>query len=185
LTVVARRSSSDPVSHYLATGEHVVWRHQPSARALVFNRLPTVIIVVLMTAFLVVIGLNSLGDLFIGPFEPSPWLIFPAGAALFFLVLLYFFLNTLWNHTRHLLDSWDTHYALTDRRLIVVCGRGIIEYDASYFHKMEPLDGEHGKQTLLFDWGPGSKGREYYRERIAGLPDAQKLERLIRDTLRP
>ena len=33
--------------------------------------------------------------------------------------------------------------------------------------------------------GVGSKGRKYYRGRIAALPDAKKLERLIRDTLRP
>jgi hypothetical protein len=183
--MTARRSSSDPVSHYLERGERVVWRHQPSARALFYNRLPPVIIVAAMTAFLVTVGVNVAGTSMPPlPIQPDAWLIFPAGVALFFLVLLYFFLSTLWNQTRHLLDSWDTHYALTDRRFIVVSGRGIFDYDASYFRKMASVSREHGKQLLMFDWGVGSKGRQCYRDRIAGLPDAAKLERLIRDTLR-
>jgi hypothetical protein len=181
--MTARRSSSDPVLRYLATGERIVWRHQPSSRALFYNRLPTVIIVLAMTAALVVIGANVVGSLS-GPLDLGAWLILLAGAGLFFLVLLYFFLRTLWNHTRHLLDSCDTHYALTNRRFIVASGRGVIEYDAPYFRKMEALDGVQGKQMLMFDWGVGSRGREYYRDRIAGLPDSQKLERLIRETLR-
>jgi hypothetical protein len=183
--MTARRSSSDPISRYLETGERTVWRHQPEARALFYNRLPSVIIVLLTTAGLVAIGWNVVGNaLSPGPYALSAWMILPAGVALFFAVLLYFFLGTLWNHTRHLLDSWNTHYALTDRRFIVVSGRGIVDYDASYFRKMEPVSGKHGKQLLMFDWGVGRKRREYYRERIAGLPDAAKLERLIRDTLR-
>lgn len=173
------------MSHYLATGERVVWRHQPDARALFYNRLPTVIIVLLMIAFLLVIGFNVFGNSIAWPPALNVWLIPTAAMALFFAVLLYFFLSTLWNHTRHLLDSWDTHCALTDKRLLVVSGRGVIEYDASYFAQMEPIAGEHGKQVLMFDWGVGHRGREYYRDRIAALPDAQKLERLIRETLRP
>lgn len=183
--MTARRSSSDPVSRHLETGERIVWRHQPEPRALFYNRLPTVIILVLMAAFVAVIGANVAGSAMSGePLEMSAWLILPAGVGLFFLVLLYVFLSTLWNHTRHLLDSWSTHYALTDHRFLVVSGRGVIAYGAPYFHKMESVSGEPGKHVLLFDWGVGSKGREYYRDRIAGLPDAAKLERLIRETLR-
>jgi hypothetical protein len=182
--MTARRSSSDPVSHHLATGERIVWRHQPAARALMFNRLPTVIIILAMIAFVVVISINTLSSVTGGaPIELGAWLIWPAAIALFFLVLLYVFLRTLWSHASYFLDSWSTHYALTDRRFMVVSRRGVTDYDASYFHKMDPVDGEHGKQLLMFDWGVGSKGREYYRDRIAGLPDAKKLERLIRDTL--
>jgi hypothetical protein len=66
---------------------------------------------------------------------------------------------------------------------MVVSGRRAIDYDASYFRKMKPLGGGAGAQVLLFDWGIGSRNREYYRDRIAGLPDAPKLERLIRQTL--
>jgi hypothetical protein len=183
--MIARRSTSDPVSPYLATGERVVWRHQPEPGILMRNRLPTVIIVLLMTAFLVVIGVNvvrsAMGPL---PTQLDAWLILPAAAGLFFLVLLYFFLTAIWSHARFLLDSWSTHYALTDRRFLVVSNRGVVEYDASYFRKMEPLGGAPGAQVLAFDWGPSRKRRENYRDRIAGLPDAAKLERLIRDTLR-
>lgn len=172
------------MSHYLDTGERIVWRHHPAARALMFNRLPVVIIVFAMTVFIVVIGFNVIGSTVGGAtIEPSPWLILPAGVAAFFLVLLYFFITALWSHTSFFLDSWSTYYALTDRRFLVVSRRGVIEYDASYFRKMEPLGGERGTQVLMFDWGVGSKGREYYRDRIAGLPDAQKLEHVIRDTL--
>lgn len=146
------------------------------------NRLPTVIIVLLMTAFVVGIGVSILSN-FVEPFETGSWFIFPAAIALFFVVLLYFFLSTLWSHTRYFFDSWSTHYALTDRRFVVVSGRGVIEYDASYFRSMEALGGEPGRQVLMFDWGVGHKGREYHRDRIAALPDSQKLERLIRETL--
>jgi hypothetical protein len=119
--MVARRSSSDPVSRFLAIGERIVWRHEPEPRALVYSRLPTVIIVAAMTAFLVVIGANVVGASIPAlPVEPSAWLILPAGAVLFFLVLLYVFLSTFWNHLRSLLESWDTHYVLTDRRFMVV-----------------------------------------------------------------
>jgi hypothetical protein len=183
--MTARRSSSDPVSQYLETGERIVWRHQPLPRALFYNRLPSVIIVLITTAGLMLIAWNVIGNTIgPGPFALQRWLILPAGVALFFCVLLYFFFSALWNHSRHLLDSWNTHYALTDRRFIVVSGRGMIDYDASYFRKMAPRGGEHGTQVLAFDWRAGRKGREDYRDRIAALPDAQKLERLIRDTLR-
>lgn len=183
--MTARRSSSDPVSHHLASGEHIVWRHQPTARALMFNRLPALIVVLAIAAFVVVIGVNVVGAA-IGPLpvEPDTWLILPAGATLFFLVLLYFFATAAWSHVGLLLDSWSTHYALTDRRFMVVSPRGVMAYDASYFHKMESLGGGPGAQVLTFDWGLGRKGREYYRARLAGLPDAKKLERLIRATLR-
>lgn len=184
--MTARRASSDPVSHYLERGERIVWRHQPEPRALFRHRLPGVIVVLLMTAGLTLIGWNVIGSAAGGalPRTLEPWLILPAGVALFFLVLLYFFLSALWNHTRHLLDSWNTHYALTDRRFIIVSGRGIVAYDASYFRKMQASGGAHGNQLLMFDWGVGRKRREYYREGVAGLPDAAKLERLIRDTFR-
>lgn len=183
--MTARRSSSDPVSLYLKTGERIVWRHQPSVRALVFNRLPTVIIIVLLTAFLAVIAFNVIGNTLVGGFELAPWLILPAAVALFFAVLFYFFLSTLWNHTRYLLDSWDTHYGLTDRRFIIVSGRGITEYDASYFKIMEPLGGETGTQVLAFDWRIGRRGRKHFHDRIAALPDSAKLAQLIRATLDP
>ncbi len=183
--MTARRSTSDPVSHHLQRGERIVWRHQPAGRALFYNRLPALILVAAITAFFVTIALNVIGaSLPALPLQPDTWLILPAGVTLFFLVLLFFFLSTFWNHLRALLDSWDTHYALTGRRFIVVSGRRVYHYDASYFRKMEPLGGEHGKQLLMFDWGVGRKNRAYYRDRLAGLPDAQKLERLIRETLR-
>lgn len=173
------------MSAHLETGERIVWRHQPDARTLLHNRLPTVIIVTLMTAFIVGVGVSTLGTTIRGaPLEPGPPLIATAAIALFFLVLLYFFLSMLWNHARYLLDGWSTHYALTDRRFLVVSRRGLTAYDASFFHKMDALGGEPGKQVLMIDWGVGSRGREYFRDRIAGLPDAAKLERLIRDTLR-
>lgn len=47
---------------------------------------------------------------------------------------------------------------------------------------MEPLGGDSGAQALLLNCRMNKKGREYYRDRIAGLPDAAKLERLIRET---
>lgn len=184
--MVARRSSSDPVSHYLVTGETIVWRHQPPARTLFYNRLPLVIIVLAMTAFVLVIAANVVGSaLGPPPYEPSAWLILPAGAALFFCLLLYAFAGAAWNHIRFLTDSWSTHYALTDRRFVIVSNRGVINYDASFFRKMEALGGASGEHILLFDWGPAGKRKtDHYRDRIAGLPDASKLERLIRDTLR-
>lgn len=183
--MTARRSSSDPISQYLATGERIVWRHRPEARALFYNRLPSVIIILLMTIGVAAIGWTVVGNaLGPGPYALDAWLILPAGAALFFAVLLFVFLSTLWDHTRQLLDSWDTHYALTDRRFLIVSGRGIVDYDASYFRKMEAGGGESGRQVLAFDWRLGNKRRPNYRNRIAALPDAAKLERLIRDTLR-
>ncbi len=184
--MTARRSSSDPVSHYLNTGERVVWRHQPSPRTLFFNRLPGFVIALAIASFVVVIGLNLVSStLAPGPLEVGPWLVFPAAIGLFFLVLLYFFLRALWNHLGGLRDSWSTHYALTDRRFIIVSSRGVIEYDAAYFHKMEALGGAPDGQVLLFDYGPARRGRENFRDRIAGLPNARELEHLIRDTLRP
>lgn len=185
--MTARRSSSDPVSHYLETGERIVWRHQPSPRALFFNRLPAFIIILAMTGFVVVVGLNVVGNsLGSAPIEVGPWLVLPAAACLFFLVLLTFFLSFLWNHFRGLLDSSSTHYALTDRRFLVVSERGMIEYDASYFKVMEASGGEAGRQVLLFDYGPsGRHKRDGFRDRIAALPNAKKLEQLIGETLRP
>jgi hypothetical protein len=186
--VTARRSSSDPVSRYLATGERVVWRHQPAARTLVRNRLPVVIVVWAMTAFVMVIGWNVVSSAMPETFPVAlePWLVLPAGALLFFLVLTFFFLRTAWEHTSHLLDSWSTHYALTDRRFLVVSRRGLIEYDASYFRIIDARGGGPDAHVLLFDYGPSGKHkRDNFRDRVAGLPDAQKLKQLIQDTLRP
>ncbi len=185
--MTARRSSSDPVSHYLNAGEHVVWRHQPSPRVLFFNRLPGLLIVLAMTSFIVVIGLNVIGSaLGPDPIEAGSWLVLPAAAGIFFLVLLHFFLRFLWRHLGGLRDSWSTHYALTDRRFMVVSNRGLIEYDAAYFRIMDARGGAPGGQVLLFDYGPsGKQKRDNFRDRIAGLPNSQQLEQLIRDTLRP
>lgn len=184
--MTARRSSSDPVSHYLKTGERIVWRHQPSPRALFFNRLPAFIIVAAMTCFVVAVGVSVVGAaLGPSPAEMGAWLVVPAAAGLFFLVLLYFFLNALWSHFRGLLDSLSTIYALTDQRFLVVSSRGIIDYDASYFRIMDACSGEHGRQVLLFDYGPsGRRRRDTFRDRLAALPNAEQLEQLIRHTLR-
>ena len=186
--MTARRSSSDAISHYLKTGERVVWRHQPASKTLFYNRLPTLIIVLVMTAGLIAIGSNVVASALPGPGPVAldAWLILPAGALLFFLVLLYFFLGAAWNHFRFLLDSWSTHYALTDQRFLIVSSRGVIEYDAPDFHVMEARGGAPGGQVLLFDYGPSGKHkRDNFRDRIAGLPDSKQLEQLIRDTLRP
>lgn len=183
--MTARRSTSDPVSHYLETSERVVWRHQPAGRVLFYNRLPSVILIAAITAFLITVAVNVIGtSLPPLPLQPDTWLVLPAAVTLFFAVLLYFFLSTFWNHLRSLLDSWDTHYALTNRRFIVVAGRRAFKYDASYFSKMAPVGGKHGEQVLAFDWRIGHRRRYYHHDRLAGLPDAEKLERLIRETLR-
>lgn len=185
--MAARRSSSDPVSHHLAAGERIVWRHQPTPRTLFYNRLPSLVLVLIMAAFIVWasfnIASNALPNMM--PTEFTPWLIVPALLIGFALVLIYFYASFVWRHLGALIDSWSTHYVLTDRRFMIVSKRGVIDYDASYFRKMEPLGGAPGAQVLAFDWGRLPRGRENYRNRIAGLPDATKLERLIRETLRP
>ncbi len=185
--MTARRSTSDPVSPYLETGERVVWRHRPDGRALFYNRLPALVIVLLIMAFVggvaTMIISNALPDQM--PTEFSMWFIVPAIFIGFVLFILYFFVRFIWNELANLFASWSTLYALTDRRFMIVSQRGVIDYDASYFRKMDPVAGEPGKHVLLFDWGPSGKSQtDTYRARIACLPDAQKLERLIRDTLR-
>jgi membrane protein implicated in regulation of membrane protease activity len=184
--MTARRSSSDPVSHHLAAGERIVWRHQPTPRALFYNRLPSLVLVLIMTAFIAWVSFNIVSNTLPNamPTEFTPWLIAPAFFIAFVLVLIYFYARFVWRHLGSLVDSWSTHYALTDRRFMIVSKRGVIDYGASYFRKMEPLGGAPGAQALAFDWGRLPKGRENYRDRIAGLPDAAKLERLIRETLR-
>ncbi|QGZ93273.1 hypothetical protein DSM104635_00082 [Terricaulis silvestris] len=141
-----------------------------------------------MTAFVIVIGWNVVSSAIPESFPVAldPWLALPAGALLFSLVLSFFFLRAAWEHTSALLDSWSTHYALTDRRFIIVSRRGLIDYDASYFHVMDARGGGSDAHVLLFDYGPSGKHkRDNFRGRIAGLPDAQKLKQLIQDTLRP
>lgn len=184
--MTARRASSDPISRHLETGERVVWRHQPTPRALFYNRLPSLVIILIMTAFIVWVSFNAISNASPNamPTELTLWLIVPALFIVFALVLLYFYARFIWRHVGALIDSWHTHYALTDRRFMIVSKRGVIDYDASYFHKMEPLGGAPGAQVLAFDWGRLPRGRVNYRDRIAGLPDSAKLERLIRDTLR-
>jgi hypothetical protein len=183
--MTARRSSSDPVSRHLKTGERIVWRHRPDGRTLFFNRLPSFVIAVAMTAFVLVIGVNVVSTA-IGP-DPitlSAWLVLPAAAGLFFLALLSVFAKALRNYFSHLTDSWTTHYALTDQRFIIASAHGPLEYDASYFRITQALGGKTGAQILLFDYGPsGKSGRNGFRNRIAGLPDSTKLKHLIQDTL--
>lgn len=185
--MTARRASSDPVSKYLQTGERVVWRHQPAPRALFFNRLPAFILILLFIAFagwmLWQFVTATLAD-FSGPW--GVWLVVPFVFLLFLGALLSSFLSFAWGALRNLLDSWNTHYALTDRRFMIVSERGLIEYGAELFAKMEPLGGKAGEHVLLLDWGPAGKHkREQFRERIAALPDSRKLEKLIRETLKP
>jgi hypothetical protein len=185
--MTARRSSSDPVSRYLATGERVVWRHQPAARTLFWNRLPTFIVVSLFVLFGSWITAHFLSGAIGGTRvqQADAWLIMPWAFVLFSVILLAAFLRFAWQHLAALLDSWSTHYALTDRRFMIVSRRGLIEYDASYFTKMEAVDGERGRQILRFDYGPfGKQRRDAFRDRITALPDAKKLEHLIRQTLR-
>lgn len=184
--MTARRSTSDPVSEFLKTGERVVWRHQPSPRVLFVNRLPATILVLLLVVF----GSWITAHFFAGAWGGNAgqrldaWAVMPWAFVLFSVILVVAFIRFAWVHVGSLLDSWSTHYALTDRRFMIVSKRGVIEYDASYFRKMEALGGETGTQVLAFDWRVGRRRREYYHERIAGLPDAQELQRLIRETLR-
>lgn len=179
---------SDPVSPYLEAGERIVWRHQPDSRTLFCNRLPNLVIVLPLAGFVAwacyqVVG-NALPDRM--PTEFSVWLIIPAGFVGFALYLLYWYAVFIRRSLGSLLDSSSTHYALTDRRFMIVSARGVIEYDASYFEKMEAGAGAPGAEILLFNWGPaGRRRRSFYRDRIAALPDAKALERLIRATLRP
>ncbi len=183
----ARRSTSDPVSSYLQTGERVVWRHQPTPRVLFYNRLPGALVAAAMSAFVMWIGWSVAGAALPrgALVRLDFWTLFGFALPIFFAVLVLFTLIGLWGHAGALRDSWSTHYALTGRRFLVVSRRGVIEYDAPYFHKMEALDGAPGEQVLLFDWGLARRGREHFRARIAALPDAKKLERLIRETLKP
>jgi hypothetical protein len=183
--VVAQRSSSDPVSRRLMTGERIVWRHQPDARTLFYNRLPGLVVTVLTATFVVWVCTRLIMRVMpaASPAELDVWIIIPASVVLLSLVVLSLLAHVVWGQVRALIDSDGTHYALTDRRLMVVSARGMIEYDVSYFHKMESVDGAPGRQVLLFDWRRGRRGRYHFRDRIAGLPDAKQLERLIRDTL--
>ncbi|MGD9814601.1 MAG: hypothetical protein AB7Q23_14645 [Hyphomonadaceae bacterium] len=185
--MTARRSTSDPVSHDLQTGERVVWRHQPAPRVLFYNRLPGALLALAMSAFVMWIGWSIAGAALprATPAHLDLWTLLGFVPAIFFAVLVLFFLIALWGHAAALHDSWSTHYALTGRRFVVVSRRGVIEYDAPYFWKMEALGGAPGEQVLLFDWGLARRGREYFRARIAALPDAKKLEHLIRATLKP
>lgn len=185
--MTARRASSDPVSKYLQTGERVVWRHQPAPRALFFNRLPVFVISLAFVGFVgwVVwqVFANSFADF---PRQLGAWIVVPFAFALLGGAILIALLTFAWGSLRALLDSANTHYALTDRRLMIVSERGLIDYSGDYFAKTEPLGGAPGAQVLLFDWGPaGRRRRDSFRDRIAALPDSRQLDALIRQTLKP
>lgn len=185
--MTARRSSSDPVSHHLKTGERIVWRHQPDARALFYNRLPHFIVMLAFIAFGSWIAALFLSGAIGGnkAQQLDAWLIMPWAFALFAILLLVAFLRFGLASLGSLLDSWNTHYALTDQRFMVVSHRGLVEYDASHFRVTEARGGAVGRQVLLFDYGPsGKQKRDQFRDRIAALPDSHKLEQLIRSTLR-
>lgn len=184
--MTARRSTSDPVSEFLKTGERVVWRHQPDPRTLLYNRLPATIVVLVFVVF----GSWVAAHFFAGAAggnaaqRRDDWAAMPWAFVLFSVILVAAFIRFAWVHVGSVLDSWSTHYALTNRRFMIVSRRGVIEYDATYFRKMEALGGAPGAQVLAFNWGRLPKGRENYRNRIAALPDSKKLEQLIRETLR-
>ncbi|MEZ6023747.1 MAG: hypothetical protein R3C16_10135 [Hyphomonadaceae bacterium] len=186
--MTARRSTSDPVSEFLDPDERVVWRYQPASRALFRARLPPLLLMLAITAFVGWVATRIIRQSLPAemPTEFSLWFIVPAafiGMALFVLFLI---ARLAWESLQKLIDSWSTHYALTDRRFMVVCNRGLIAFDASFFQQMEILSGAEGEQMLLFDYGPSGRRRlNTYRERIAGLSDAAALEQLIRKTLRP
>lgn len=187
--MTARRASSDPVSEFLQTGERVVWRHQPSSRALFFNRLPQLIIGLALLAFVGWVFARFFVDAFAGiTSAPAPgfWIAIPLAFVLLGGAILVAFLAFVWRSLRSLLDSADTHYALTAHRFMIVSARGLIDYGPEFFSKMEPLGGKDGAQVLLFDWGPSGKSRrDAFRDRIAALPNAKELEALIRQTLKP
>lgn len=187
--MTARRSSADPVSAFLETGERIVWRHRPSPRTLFFNRAPQFVISLMLIGFLGWILWQFLRDALLGAASAQAlgiWLVVPFAFLLFGVAIMVAFLSFGWHALGALLDSWSTHYALTDRRFMIVSDRGLIEYGPAYFANMAPLAGRTDAQVLLFDWGPVRKSRrDSFRNSIAALPDSKKLERLIRDTLKP
>lgn len=183
--VNARRSTYDPEAPYLGPGERVVWRHAPPPAALAANRAPELILILAFTGALVWIGAGLVRTAApVALPHGAMAMALTAGEVIFWLVIFYFFGRTAWRAFGTFRDSWSTSYALTGKRLLVISRRGVLEYDSSCFHRTEAVRRD---SILMFDWGDigGKARREGFRARIAGLDSADKLAKLIRETLRP
>jgi hypothetical protein len=161
----------DPFAAHLAAGERIVWRQSPAPLTLLRHKLAALPAIAFFSLGAILPGIAGLG-LDGGGVQP----VTLAFAAVFGAITVALFAAFVTD----IVDGWRTHYALTDRRLIVATRGRVESHDARAFDRMERIG-----DTLRFAWGPSGRRSAAFQHHLAGLADAARAEALIVATLRP
>ncbi len=126
-------NSDDPIADELAPGERVLWRQRAKPGPLARSRLPAVFFMLVWAGFawswtsIVVFGM---GALLFAQGLTLPVLLFPLVFLSVGALFSWIGAVNLWARICDLRDAWKTHYAVTNRRLIVASPDWVTSYEA-------------------------------------------------------
>jgi hypothetical protein len=172
----------DPVLAALAPGERVVWRQQAPAERLARKLVFPIGFLIVWCGFLGYFLVTFAADAFTGLRTEgvNGFTLFSVAGAIFLAAIIQVGARALWSRARDYMHRDATHYALTDRRLLIASPRGAVVYGHADVARSEARD-----RDILFDWGT-SGGRyrsEGFRAELLDIADAARVLALIKNTL--
>jgi hypothetical protein len=156
-----------PAARELTPGERLLWTGRAYPPLALLAALPQA-----------AIGLFWTGGMLLSLLGGAP----RGFGALWWLFLLAIGLWLLSAPLRHLIRAARTHYALTDRRLLVRIGGRLVTVDRRAIPGVERLPRGGGRASLRIPFGvwrdsDGDRRQDYVW--LSGLADAQQVERLL------
>lgn len=173
----------DPFAAQLGAGERILWRQTAPPLRLAASKLPGLGFALVWAGFSwtwTFLALSAIGPaLFDGGANALD------GAAILFVLIGGLFsivgIVMMWGVIADLIDSWRTHYALTNKRLLIISGGRVTTYQGDAFDQIERTrDG-----TIRFAWGPTSRRHAGFTATLIGVADPVHLEDLIRTHFGP
>ena len=173
----------DRVAQSLAPDERIVWRQKAAAEQLAFGKSIPLVFALLWSSFSWgIAGLTVYAHWFAPETDvnaaAAPWPVLVI-TGLFSLIGFAF----VWATATDFIASWSTHYALTDRRLMIVSRFATESFYCDAFGSScvtgGPLVG-----AVAFAWGPVGRRGVGYTSTLVGVRDPHRVVALIRQTLR-
>lgn len=176
------RTAADPVLSHLAPHEHVIWSQQAPRDRLVRAGVVPVMFLVVWCGFIGFV-LTDFARMALAAVRHGIdfFSVILIAGVIVLAVVGQFGVRELWSRAHGLVHSGDTHYALTDRRLVIASPRGVVAYGHADVARLK-VEG----RDILFDWGRvGRRQRrnEGFRAALLDVADAARVAALITKTL--
>ncbi len=181
-------TGEDPIARELAPDEQIIWRESPPPRALTRSRIYVILglLIFFTPSAAVAIG-SALAAVrrqwTMAAIEEESGLILALGISSLFAILLGYVLVLA---IRELFEKTGPHYALTNRRLIVVARNSVTSHGPNAFAELSNNEETNERGTISFTSGPlyGWEDDPTYSDELLGVAKPAEIERLIRQTFR-